>query len=86
MIDLDINKYENSVIKNIDKDNLKKIVSFLLSNGCDYIEELIEDYLDIFTFEYEDFVTRFNKLNDKYNHKLINEIREDMNILEEIYY
>lgn len=86
MIDLDINKYENSVIKNIDKDNLKKIVSFLLSNGCDYIEELIEDYLDIFTFEYEDFVTRFNKLNDKYKHKLINEIREDMNILEELYY
>ena len=86
MINIDINKYENSVIKNIDKDNLIKISSFLLSNNCDYVEELVEDYLDIFTFEYDDFVIRFNKLNDKYNYNLINEIRDDMNILEELYY
>ena len=86
MINIDISKYENSVIKNFDKDNLIKIYSFLLSNNCDYVEELIENYLDIFTFEYDDFVTRFNKLNAKYNYNLINEIRDDMNILEELYY
>lgn len=86
MIDIDINKYEDSVIKNIDKDNMNKIISFLLSSGCDYVEELIEDYLDIFTFKYDEFIIRFNKLNDKYNYNLIDKVREDMNILEELYY
>ncbi len=86
MINIDISKYEESVIKNLDKDNVDKIISFLSLNGCDYIEELLENYLDIFAFEYNEFVIRFNKLNDKYNHNLINEIRDDMNILEELYY
>ena len=85
MINIDISKYEESVIKNLDKDNVDKILSFLSLNGCDYIEELLENYLDIFTFEYNEFVIRFNKLNDKYNHNLINEIKDDMNILEELY-
>ena len=85
MINIDISKYEESVIKNLDKDNVDKILSFLSLNGCDYIEELLENYLDIFVFEYNEFVIRFNKLNDKYNHNLINEIKDDMNILEELY-
>ena len=85
MINIDISKYEKSVIKNLDKDNVDKILSFLSLNGCDYIEELLENYLDIFAFEYNEFVIRFNKLNDKYNHNLINEIKDDMNILEELY-
>ena len=85
MINIDISKYEESVIKNLDKDNVDKILSFLSLNGCDYIEELLENYLDIFAFEYNEFVIRFNKLNDKYNHNLINEIRDNMNILEELY-
>lgn len=86
MMNIDINKYDDSVIKNIDKKNVIKIISFLSSNGCDYVEELLEDYLDIFTFEYDEFVIKFNKLDDEYNHNLINEIRDDMNILEKLYY
>ena len=86
MIDIDISKYEDSVIKNLNKDNINRIIAFLLSKGCDYVEELLEDYLDIFTFEYNEFVTKFNKVDDKYNHNLINEIKDDTNILEELYY
>lgn len=86
MIDIDITKYEKSVINNLDRDIAKKIVSFLISENCDYIEQLLEDYLDIFVFEYEDFVKKYNELNKKYNNNLINEIRDDMNILEEFYY
>ena len=48
MIDIDISKYEDSVIKNLNKDNINRIIAFLLSKGCDYVEELLEDYLDIF--------------------------------------
>ena len=84
-MDIDITKYEKSVINNLNKENITKIVKFLISNQCDFIEELLEDYLDIFTFEYNEFVSKFNKLNKKYNNNLINEIKDDMNILEEFY-
>ena len=85
MIDMDLDKYENSIIKDIDKTNLVKIIDFLSSKNCDYIKELLEDYLDIFTFEYEEFILKFNKLDDKYNHNLINELKDNMDILEEFY-
>ena len=86
MIDIDFSKYEKSVLDNINSDNMMNIISFLLSMGCDFVEELLDDYLDIFQFEYDDFVNKYNRLNKKYNNNLINEIRDDMNILEELYY
>ena len=84
-MNIDLNKYDNSVLNNFDKNNTMKIINFLKENNCSYIDELLEDYLDIFTFEYEEFVNKFNKLNNKYNNKLIQEISNDMNILEEFY-
>ena len=85
MIDIDFNKYEKSVISNINKENVMKIVTFLSSEKCDYIEELLEDYLDLFTFDYNDFVIKYNKLNLKYNNNLLSFVKNDMNILEEFY-
>ena len=81
-----IEKYSEDVFKNINKDNMNKIIKFLNDNNCDYIEELLEDYLDIFTIDYNDFVNKFNKLNEKYNNNYINLISEDMNLLEELFY
>ena len=85
MIDIDFSKYEKSVISNINKENVMKIVTFLSSEKCDYIEELLEDYLDLFTFDYNDFVNKYNKLNLKYNNNLLSFVKDDMNILEEFY-
>ena len=84
-MNVDISKYENVVVENLDKENLLKIVTFLTQNDCDYIDELLEDYLDIFTIDYDEFIDKYNKLNAKYNNNLINEIKEDMNILEQFY-
>lgn len=85
MIDIDFSKYEKSVISNINKENVMKIVTFLSTEKCDYIEELLEDYLDLFTFDYNDFVNKYNKLNLKYNNNLLSFVKDDMNILEEFY-
>lgn len=82
---MDFEKYDIGVIKNLNKDNVERIIVFLENNNCDYIEDLLEDYLDIFTFEYDDFVCKFNKLNQKYSNELIERVRDDMNILEEFY-
>ena len=31
------------------KDNIKKIAKFLLEEKCNYCQELLENYLDLFT-------------------------------------
>ncbi len=76
-------KYEKYVYKNIDKENMYKIINLLYLNGCYFIDELLENYLDLFTIEYNEFENKFNILNKKYNNNLIDEISKDMNILEE---
>lgn len=81
-----IDKYEMSVLKNIDKDNMIKIITFLQENKVIYIEDIIENYLDIFTIPYDEFIEKFSKLNKKYNNELVNMINDDVNVLEEIIY
>lgn len=85
MIDEIIEKYSDSVLNNISRENMKKIINFLKKENCDFIEDIIEDYLDLFTFEYEEFVDKYNKLNTKYNNNLLELSSSEMNILEEFY-
>ena len=84
MIDI-IEKYSVDVIKNLNKDNIVKIVHFLESQNCDFIEDILKDYLDLFTIEYNEFLNKYNKLNKKYDFNLLNKASEDMNILEEFF-
>lgn len=78
-------KYNKSVLDNLYKNNMLKILDFLKDEKCDYIEELIDDYLDLFTIDYDKFVDKYNKLNKKYDNKLLEFVSEDMNILEEFF-
>lgn len=79
------NKYETSVLKNIDMKNLDAIVEFLKGKNMDFIDELIIDYLDLFLIPYNEFVKKYNKLEEKYGENLVEKIGNDMNILEEFY-
>ena len=78
-------KFEPEVFQNLDKENVYKIFGFLNKECCDFIDELIENYLDLFNFEYEDFLIKYNLLNDKYNGEFLSLASEDMNLLEEFY-
>lgn len=80
-----IDKYENEVIKSLDVSNMKRIVSFLKKQNCDYIDELLSDYLDLFTIPYNEFVNKFNDIDVKYNFNFIEEVRSNMDLLEEFY-
>lgn len=80
-----LDKYEQYVLDGIDKENVRKIVEFLIENKCDYIKELLSYYLDLFTFNYKDFIERFNKLNEKYNNDFINKAADNLNLFEEFY-
>lgn len=79
-----LSKFEKSVVSNLDADNLAKIVEFLKQQKCPCIEEMIEDYLDLFAFDYEEFKEKYDVLNKKYDN-LWYEVSNDMNILEEFY-
>ncbi len=78
-------KYAKSVIKNLNRENFYKIINFLESNNCDFIEDIVSDYLDLFNIEYVEFVKRYNKLNEKYSNNFLQKASEDMNLLEEFY-
>lgn len=78
-------KYEGSVLKSIDKTNLEKILLFLQSEGVEFIEDILDNYLDLFMISYEEFVHKFKKLDSKYNNELVSMINDDVNILEELY-
>lgn len=85
MINETFEKYSESVLNNLDKDNFNEILNFLIKEKCDCIEDIMEDYLDIFTIDYDEFITRYNKLNKKYNGYYIKLVSEDMNLLEEMF-
>ena len=78
-------KYAKSLIKNLNRENFYKIINFLESNNCDFIEDIVSDYLDLFNIEYVEFVKRYNKLNEKYSNNFLQKASEDMNLLEEFY-
>lgn len=80
-----LEKYSNTTLNNLNEDNIKKVIAFLIEKKCDYIEDLLEDYLDLFTIEYDVFVKKYNELDNKYNNNLLELASEDMNILEEFF-
>ena len=86
---IDINdikdRFEKSVLDSIDKENAKKIITFLINEKCDFVEDIFTDYIDLFTFDYNEFVNKYIILNSKYNGRFLEKASEDMNLLEEFY-
>ena len=80
-----LEKYSTNLIKTFDKENFNKIIKFLKINNCDFIEDIISDYLDLLTLDYNYFIEKYNKLNEKYNNSFLDRAKEDMNLLEEFF-
>lgn len=80
-----LEKYSNSIVENFNEENFNRIITFLTNEGCNYIEDLLEDYLDIFIIDYDEFVRKYNILNKKYNNRYLELISEDMDLLEELF-
>lgn len=87
MIDINTlkDKFEESVFENLNRENFNSIIHFLLEEKCGCVEDIVEDYLDLFNLEYTEFVRRYNVLNEKYEGKYLTKVSEDMSLLEEFY-
>lgn len=81
-----LDKYNDNVIRNIKTDNIVKICDFLNSKNCEFVTDLLDDYLDLFMIDYEEFVVKFDKINAKYNYNFLSLAKEDMNLIEEFFY
>ena len=81
-----IDKYSISVIANLNKDNIVKIIVFLEQQQCNFIEDIVTDYLDLLVIDYNEFVDKYNALNEKYNGRFLELVGENMDLLEEFYY
>ena len=77
-------KFEPSVFKNLDEVNFKNIIVFLENENCDFVSDIISDYLDIFTIDYKVFLQKYNSLNKKYEYTFLEKASNDMNLLEEL--
>ncbi len=80
-----VSKYDSEVLAKLNKENMAKIIIFLQKENCDFIEDLLNDYIGLFIIEYDDFIRRYIILNEKYNYKYLELAAEDMNYLEEMY-
>ncbi len=78
MIDINdiVNKFEPNVLKNIDPDNMSKIIEFLNLKECDFIYEVINNYIDIFLIDYDTFIKKYNLLEIKYQSDIQSIIEE----------
>lgn len=75
----------DGVLNKLNIDNFDKIFDFLKNENCPCLEDIVTDYLDLFTIEYEEFVRIYNELNKKYNNNFLTLVNDDMNLLEEFF-
>lgn len=85
MYDSILEKYNENILSQLNKENMTKIILFLEKNNCEFIEDIINDYLDLLAINYNDFITKYNILNKKYNGLFLEKASENMNLLEEFY-
>ena len=81
-----IDKYSIGIIEKLDKENIEKIIKFLEQQQCNFIEDIVTDYLDLLIIDSNEFIKKFNSLNKKYNDRFLEMAAVDMNLLEEFYY
>lgn len=79
-----VNKYNINLLKTINRDNFYKIINFLEKENCSFIEDIVSDYFDVFSIEYDLFIEKYNKLNQNYNGKYLILVNEDMELLEQL--
>ncbi len=76
--------FEESVLKKLDEENIKKIIAYLQDNKIEIILDMLTNYIDLFILDYQEFVKRFNKLKEKYGINLNELLNYKLDILEEM--
>lgn len=74
--------YEYEYINNIDKDNFIRVYEVFKKNNFNYIDDIIVNYLEIFTLDSNFVENKINKLKDILGNNYIYIIGNDLRYLE----
>lgn len=78
--------FTDSVILDLDGNNIQKIILYLESNNITCIYDILSLYTDLLTLSIEEFITKFEKLKNKLGPNFNDMISFDMSLLEQMYY
>ena len=86
-IDIKILKenFDENLIKQIDSDNVLKILKYLENNGIYYAKDLFLTSLDLFLYPLDVFIRKFERLKEKIGEDYINKLGEDSSLIEIMY-
>ena len=78
-----LDKYTDEYLDTIDYDNFMKIYKYLKSKRVYFVEDLILNYLDIFTLDVKIIEEAFDALNLQYGDDYIYTIGDNLKILDD---
>ena len=86
-IDIKILKenFDENLIKQIDSDNVLKILKYLENNGIYYAKDLFLTSLDLFLYPLDVFIRKFEILKEKLGDDFVNKLGEDSSLIEIMY-
>ena len=86
-IDIKILKenFNENLIKQIDSENVLKILKYLENNGIYYAKDLFLTSLDLFLHPLDDFIRKFEVLKEKLGADFANKLGEDSSLIEIMY-
>ncbi len=86
-IDIKILKenFDEDLIKQIDTENVSKILSYLNNNGIYYAKDLLLNSLDLFLYPCEEFIRKFEHLKEVLGNEYVDKLGEDASLIEIMY-
>ncbi len=77
--------FNEDMIKELDMENVKIIIDYLLRNKVYYAKDLLLNSLDLFLLDSNIFIEKFENLKMKLGSNYVDKLGEDMSLIELMY-
>ena len=77
--------FDEDMIKELDMENVKIIIDYLLRNKVYYAKDLLLNSLDLFLLDSNIFIEKFENLKMKLGSNYVVKLGEDMSLIELMY-
>ena len=77
--------FDEDMIKELDMENVKIIIDYLLRNKVYYAKDLLLNSLDLFLSDSNIFIEKFENLKMKLGSNYVDKLGEDMSLIELMY-
>ncbi len=79
-----VDNYDYSYLEGLDEDNFKEIYKLLKEYHFYYINDIILNYIEIFSLDKEEVEQKIKELKEKFGHNYVYLIGDDMRALDYI--